>query len=145
MWSPGAPWASIQWEIPPLNVLSSTLQAGILIVVQAVTLMTLFPALLKLDARRRARHRMDVLCCLRQSLPAPVALPEGASHPQQQHPVRFVETTSTKVHLGGNAVATVRVSVSTHSSNQDQPRLLQNGPNVSSGLLVLLFLCIIPA
>ncbi|VUZ54896.1 unnamed protein product [Hymenolepis diminuta] len=112
------------------------IQAGILVLVQAVTIMTLFPVLLKLDSKRRARNRMDVLCCLRQpvatatttitdvtnqhnmassSLPPSYYLPPPTS--SNEGVVRVVETTSTKVRLSGNAVATVKVSVST----QKQP------------------------
>lgn len=130
---------------------SSFIQAGILVLVQAITIMTLFPALLKLDTRRRARHRMDVLCCLRQpvsvsaaaaaaadttgmssspplsppySLPPPTCSTEGV--------VRVVETTSTKVRLSGNAVATVKVSVST----QKQPSTLIHGFQPCGGVNV---------
>ncbi|VDO09862.1 unnamed protein product [Rodentolepis nana] len=113
------------------------IQAGILVLVQAVTIMTLFPVLLKLDSKRRARNRMDVLCCLRQSVatattaisdvtnqqdmasssssPSSYYLPSSVS--SNDEVVRVVETTSTKVRLSENAVATVKVSVST----QKQP------------------------
>lgn len=93
--------------------------------VQAITIMALFPVLLKLDSRRRVRHRMDVLCCLQQPVsmahndttatPATSASPSYLVTPPNtgEGIVRVVETTSTKVRLSGNAVATVKVSVST--------------------------------
>lgn len=103
---------------------------------QAVTIMTLFPVLLKLDSERRARNRMDVLCCLRQPVATATTtitdvtnqhnMARSSSPPSYYLPpptssnegvVRVVETTSTKVRLSGNAVATVKVSVST----QKQP------------------------
>ncbi|KAM7543113.1 hypothetical protein Aperf_G00000010674 [Anoplocephala perfoliata] len=122
-------------------------RAGILVLVQAVTIMTLFPALLKLDTRRRARHRMDVLCCLRQPVSVTAAAAAGTSSPPPLSPsyslpplnsppspiegvVRVVETTSTKVRLSGNAVATVKVSVST----QKQPSALIHGFQPCGGL-----------
>lgn len=83
------------------------------------------PVLLKLDSRRRVRHRMDVLCCLQQPVsmahndttatPATSASPSYLVTPPNtgEGIVRVVETTSTKVRLSGNAVATVKVSVST--------------------------------
>ncbi|CAL8094673.1 unnamed protein product [Calicophoron daubneyi] len=42
------------------------LQAGILVLVQSVSIFILFPVLLQLDATRRSQRRLDVLCCLRQ-------------------------------------------------------------------------------
>lgn len=93
--------------------------------VQAATVVILFPVLLKFDTRRRARHRMDVFCCLQQ--PISVAHHRNTADSAAQTPpsyllsattpnegiVRVVETTSTKVRLSENSVATVQVSVAT--------------------------------
>ncbi|VDD74678.1 unnamed protein product [Mesocestoides corti] len=94
----------------------SSTYAGILVVVQAITLLILFPVLLKLDSKRRIRHRMDVLCCLRQPVsmahtPSPPFLVSASS--ADESAMRVVEVASTKVRLSSNAVATVKVSVST--------------------------------
>ncbi|VDN36795.1 unnamed protein product, partial [Dibothriocephalus latus] len=43
------------------------MQAGILVLIQSGTVVLIFPVLLKLDVMRRAKQRMDVLCCLRQT------------------------------------------------------------------------------
>ncbi|CAH8655773.1 unnamed protein product [Heterobilharzia americana] len=52
--------------IPVPLVRQFCLQAGILTLVQSVSVLILFPALLQLDATRRSQKRLDVLCCLRQ-------------------------------------------------------------------------------
>ncbi|KAL5965611.1 Protein patched [Taenia solium] len=116
-------FAAIYLPVPVMR--QFCLQAGILVSVQAITIMALFPVLLKLDSRRRVRHRMDVLCCLQQPVsmshndtaatPATSASPSYLVTPPNtgEGIVRVVETTSTKVRLSGNAVATVKVSVST--------------------------------
>lgn len=149
-------WSLLDFRISlTLICLCFRLQAGILILVQAITIMTLFPVLLKLDSKRRARNRMDVLCCLRQPLAAAppttavvssdvVTNPDGSTSPAQPPPyhqisssssrpsegvVRVVETTSARVRLNEHAVATVRVSVSTQQ--QPSTALIHDGVNVS--------------
>ncbi|KAL5108081.1 Protein patched [Taenia crassiceps] len=118
-------FAAIYLPVPVMR--QFCLQAGILVLVQAITIMALFPVLLKLDSRRRVCHRMDVLCCLQQPVSmahndtaaTPSTIGTSASPPYLVTPntgegiVHVVETTSAKVRLSGNAVATVKVSVST--------------------------------
>nr|CAH8819134.1 unnamed protein product [Trichobilharzia regenti] len=52
--------------IPVPLIRQFCLQAGILTLVQSISVFILFPALLQLDATRRSQKRLDVLCCLRQ-------------------------------------------------------------------------------
>ncbi|TNN05782.1 Protein patched isoform 2 [Schistosoma japonicum] len=52
--------------IPVPLIRQFCLQAGILILVQSVSVFVLFPVLLQLDETRRSQKRLDVLCCLRQ-------------------------------------------------------------------------------
>uniref|UniRef100_A0A5K3EWG9 SSD domain-containing protein n=1 Tax=Mesocestoides corti TaxID=53468 RepID=A0A5K3EWG9_MESCO len=118
------------------------LQAGILVVVQAITLLILFPVLLKLDSKRRIRHRMDVLCCLRQPVsmahtPSPPFLVSASS--ADESAMRVVEVASTKVRLSSNAVATVKVSVSTQKPPSSF-RAAQSG-DVNPGVIPLDCLC----
>ncbi|VDQ07113.1 unnamed protein product, partial [Trichobilharzia regenti] len=53
-------------RIVPSTSPSSSDSAGILTLVQSISVFILFPALLQLDATRRSQKRLDVLCCLRQ-------------------------------------------------------------------------------
>ncbi|XP_018654842.1 putative patched 1 [Schistosoma mansoni] len=52
--------------IPVPLIRQFCLQAGILIIVQSISVFMLFPVLLQLDATRRNQKRLDVFCCLRQ-------------------------------------------------------------------------------
>ncbi|KAH9280642.1 Protein patched -like protein 1 [Echinococcus granulosus] len=142
-------FAAIYLPVPVMR--QFCLQAGILVLVQAVTIMALFPVLLKLDSRRRVCHRMDVLCCLRQPVSmahhdteaASATITASASPSYLVTPsdpsegiVRVVETTSTKVRLSGNAVATVKVSVSTRKP----PILVKDIHSCGHGSLGVVFL-----
>ena len=47
--------------IPALRAFS--LQAGILVLFNLASLLSLFPAIMSLDMKRRAANRVDLLCC----------------------------------------------------------------------------------
>ena len=69
------------------------LQVGILLVVNMVSMLLIFPAVLSLDAWRKSNDRVDVFCCIESAISAKVkdisVLPPPSPNAEKHNTVAY--------------------------------------------------------